>query len=63
MQDYVRQIISHYENHPSITMIKEHSENTDLTNLKIPLSNINDINQLLMDINIKKSSGPDLLIL
>ena len=43
-------------------MIKEHSENTDLTNFKIPLANINDINQILEDINIKKSPGPDLLL-
>ena len=62
MTAYVRKIIVHYENHPSIKMINEHSQNINLPNFKIPLSKIDDIDQILKDIDVNKSPGPDLLL-
>ena len=60
MENYIDKIIYHYKDHPSIKMIKEHSQN--LIPFKIPMAEIGDINKILKDINIKKSAGPDLIL-
>ena len=43
-------------------MIQEHSSNIDSTKFKLPLAEIEDIDQIMKEIDIKKSPGPDLLL-
>ena len=43
-------------------MIKEQIANIHSANFKIPSANIEDIDQILKDMSIKKSPGPDLLL-
>jgi hypothetical protein len=59
--DYINKIILHYQNHPSIKSIKEHTQNLELPKFKIPLAEIDDIDKILKDLNVKKSPGPDII--
>ena len=59
--EYINKIISHFQEHPSIKIIKEQTQTLKLPIFKTPLAEIEDINKILNDLNIKKSPGPDLL--
>ena len=53
----VSEIIETYKDHPSITKIKDNliiSETFDL-----PKANVSDVNSIILNLNTKKSSGPD----
>ena len=59
--EYINKIISHFQEHPSIKIIKEQTQTLKLPIFKTPLAEIEDINKILNYLNIKKSPGPDLL--
>ena len=57
--EYINKIVSHYNEHPSIKIIKDNYQ--DCPAFKIPLAELKDIDMILKDLNVKKSPGPDLL--
>ena len=64
IKDYIAKIISHYDEHPSIKMIREQKQkqNIELPDFKIPLATVEDINKILKKLNVKKSPGPGLIL-
>ena len=58
---YINKIITHFNEHPSILKIKEHRNNIKIPSFKIPLAEIEDIQKILLNLDIKKSPGPGLI--
>ena len=58
IDQYIRKIIVHYKDHPSIKIINDKVEITSPP-FKIPLHELKDIETILKDINTKKAARPD----
>ena len=58
---YINKIITHFNEHPSILKIKEQRNNIKIPSFKIPLAEIEDIQNILLNLDIKKSPGPGLI--
>ena len=56
----INQIIQHFSDHPSILAIQ--NNNQSIETFQIPLAQISDIQDILKNINIKKSAGPGMIL-
>ena len=60
--EYINNIINQYKDHPSVKIIRGYGQSLNLTPFKIPPAEIGDIDEILKNLNTKKSPGPDLIL-
>ena len=56
----IMKIIHNFSDHPSIKIIQENNQSIEPFN--IPLAKISDIQEILKNINVKKSAGPGMIL-
>ena len=60
INNYIKDVIEKFKNHPSILIIKEYAQ--EVPTINIPLATTEDVDNILKKINTKKSAGPDLIL-
>ena len=56
-EETLNKILKHYENHPSVSKIKQNQNET--LNFDFPTAEVEDINKIIKSLNPRKATGPD----